>query len=202
MGAVKAVEADEGAIDIEDADDALPETCVDSGMAVFHRLYAEFDPEARTVTFGDDHPSVNGVPFKVWHNRAIRFYAPRGADAEQVGDVLRDPAMYEKLRAIADSYECTWDGHNHVGKYGEAWGLVQEVQDAVTQIEPRWSACRFDEWVEPAKANIVAELRAPGAPDPATLASRITAEAQEDKLILVGDGGEVLSRWLNESEDD
>lgn len=202
MNAAAVIETHESSVEVEDADDQLPSAILDSGNAVFEHLYAEFDPETRSVSFGEDHPSVNGVPFAVHHNRVVRFYAPQGADAEQVGDVLRSDEIQAKLARLADAYSCDWDGHNHVGDFGDEQELIQEIRDEIDQFEPTWSACRFDEWCAPAQAATVQELGGDAEKIPA-LVKKIEEQARvEQNVILVGDGGEVLRRWLEESLDD
>lgn len=193
------------AIAVENADNELPSTCLDSGNAVFESLYAEFDPEARTVTFGEDHPSVNGVPFKVYHGRVVRFAAPEGVDTEQLGDLFRSDEIQAWLVGLADAYECKWDGNNHVGSYVDnerAAHVIQWIRDDVEQLEPAWTCSRFDEWVTPAKASILAELGGDASRIPA-LVEKIEAEARaEQNGILVGDGEKLLRIWLDEASED
>lgn len=180
-------------VSVENCDNSLPSTCLDSGNAKFYRLYAEFDPESCEIGFGEDHPSSDGTPTAVYHGRVIRFYAPPGVDAEQVADVLRSAEVQARLTTLVDGYETQWTGSNHVGRWSVGSNeIIQSINDEIDQLEPVWTVIRFDEYVADSRGEIFDRLQG-DADKIQSLVDEIIDDAQIDNhTILVGDAEAVL----------
>jgi hypothetical protein len=112
-----------------------------SGQHAPQPCFVEFDCDDGELRASYNPEIGNGVPFNVWHRRAIRWRIP-ALTAEAANGLLADILPYAET--ILAGYESEWDGHNHVGSYTDA---ASEAIEAVNSLCDRdWDGQSTESW--------------------------------------------------------
>ena len=83
-------------------------------------IHLYIDPEDRTVYVDTNDFKQTGTPSDIWHNRLFYFNLPYNVDAAELKEWIEtDQELIERIDNLIESYECHWNGNNHVGRYDE-----------------------------------------------------------------------------------
>lgn len=103
--------------------------------------FVELDCEDGELRASYNPEIGNGVPFNVWHGRAIRWGIP-ALTAEAANALLAEILPY--AQDILAGYTSEWDGHNHVGRYSE---IANEAIEAANSLCDRdWEGQTIESW--------------------------------------------------------
>jgi hypothetical protein len=107
--------------------------------------------EHGNVCAATDPEIGNGVPFDVWHRRALRWYIPASVRGDVLADFLESAEVVTLLERVHIGHSVEWDGNNHVGSLDDD---AQSASDEfITLIEESFSdddvatVWPVDEWL-------------------------------------------------------
>jgi hypothetical protein len=80
-------------------------------------IYAELDPENRTVMVDYSGEIGNAVPVDVWNGRVLRWILPTGTTKAMAREWYREAKPM--LKAICNEHNEQWNGSNWIGSLSE-----------------------------------------------------------------------------------
>jgi len=155
---------------------------VETRTGLYHRYPREQQPQHCFIQLDCDDEELSasydpemggGIPFSVFHGRTLRWSIP-ALLAHAANGLLERVAVFAER--VVDGYECSWDGHNHVGVFDD---------DAKAAIEEIADLCREDFRSDLIVSASLAEdwLRSTSDDD-----LEITPATTDDQLEVIADG--------------
>lgn len=152
----------------------------------FSRVFVEFSPGEYSVCLDSEYRSTVGVPFRVYHNRAFRFYSPYGVDLSLLSDAVEE--LTAEFLKLASWYSEELDHNcNYKGSFGEhaekAKEIMQKIDDHIKALDSEWSVQLVCEFMS--EGEIKHELKSKKTIS--RIVREIKSDAKKAKIVLLGD---------------